>query len=219
MCRTGGRRPKVASPPRARRRPVEESYRTCRPPARRRSRSLGAANGPEGPARQSHPLPPRSRCCCSPADTQESAILEGSNCKTQARMNLIVPSGMWLRSSVAGRRAAVGVGALPLGGQEFPAVRARIQGQAQDAPGEVRGVTRLDVGGTIDVVRVRFPSPRAHDELADTGGGGVPEAVLRREPLVQMVVPVDDDLRAGILERLPQAPDPDARSSRPAGRE
>src|SRR5512144_2056317 len=79
------------------------------------------------------PIAPSIAMLLRPCCTQDSAILAGSNCKTQARMSLIVPSGIRLRSSVAGRRAAVGVGALPLGGQEFPAVRARIQGQAQDA--------------------------------------------------------------------------------------
>src|SRR3954470_13885356 len=81
---------------------------------------------------------------------------------------------------------------------ELPAISARAQRQLQHA---IRTVTvHLAVAGDPAKL-VHTTAAGAGDELPDAVLGiGFPLVVLRREPFVDVIVPVEHDIRAGLVE-------------------
>src|SRR3954467_14880676 len=123
--------------------------------------------------------------------------------------------GLGIPAAPAGARRAIrpasvaepaaGVGHLPTDGDELPVVVRRMEGQPQDAVGA--GEPELAVGDR----RVEGTQPRAAgagDDLADPRRAGLLAGrIHRREPFVVMVVTVDDQVRSGVGEHLPERRD------------
>src|SRR5438132_784963 len=108
----------------------------------------------------------------------------------------------WCRRVVAGAVARIR-GRLACHGDELPAVRPVFQREPQHAVHA--GDAHLAVGDRrAERVGTR-PAARADHELSNSAGlvegaaGG-----LRREPLVVVLVPREHDVRAGVVQRLPQ---------------
>ena len=102
-------------------------------------------------------------------------------------------------------RAAPRVGERLAGdGNEFPVVPARRQGQLEDAERLV--VARLGVGdGRSQGVEIG-PAGARNDFADPEGGIGHAGGRLRREALVVVVMPIEDQLCSGLVQRLPQRP-------------
>src|SRR5437763_4495352 len=106
---------------------------------------------------------------------------------------------------VAGPRALVREG-LAGDRQELPAVAGRRQRQVEDAVGLV--VLLLAVRQECRAEKPVASTARPHDELADpmVGVSG-PVGLLRREPLVVVLVAAEDQGRAPVVEGVPERSD------------
>src|SRR6478752_146708 len=103
------------------------------------------------------------------------------------------------RSGRAGCRAAV-VELLARARHVVPAVVGRAQRELDHA---VRFVVADLAVRLRPLELVEAAAARADDELADAFRSGLAVGILRREPLVVVVVPVDDDVDAAVVERVP----------------
>ena len=105
---------------------------------------------------------------------------------------------------MAGAGPAVGEVPAAEGREEAPVVARGVQRHGQHAVGAA--AADLAVGpDRAEALEVAAAGP--DDELADPAGRvGPGVGVLRGEALVGVVVAVEDDVRAGVVERLPERP-------------
>src|SRR3954453_16963220 len=108
------------------------------------------------------------------------------------------------RSSSAGGAALVDSGG-PGGGVEAPVVAVGTQGQAEDA----EGVVPPDLAVGLRVAEsAQVAAPGAHDELGHPLLGGGPSGVaLGGEAFVAVLVSVEHDVDARVLQDLPEVGD------------
>src|SRR3954453_20916025 len=108
------------------------------------------------------------------------------------------------RASSAGGAALVNSGG-PGGAVEAPVVAVGVQGQAEDAEGAVP--PDLAVGLRV-AESAQVAAAGAHDELGHPFLGGGPSGVaLWGEAFVAVLVPVEHDVDARVLQDLPEAGD------------
>ncbi len=103
----------------------------------------------------------------------------------------------------AGAAVGTGIDCLAPGPGEAPVVPALLQGQQQHAVGVA--AAHLTVG-RYGGRRVEVLPAGPDDELPDPGGARPCVHVLRGESLVVVLMPGQQDVGAGVLERLPQRP-------------
>src|SRR6476661_4282905 len=103
--------------------------------------------------------------------------------------------------SAAGRAPRVDVGTV--GGVEKPVVAVRAQGQGEHAERVVPAdlAVRLRIGEAAQVTATRADDELRHALLRRRP----PRVALRGEPFVAVLVPVEHDVHAGVLQHLPQA--------------
>ena len=116
------------------------------------------------------------------------------------------PTGRGRRT--AGRMLVTAAGArvregAPRDRHEAPLVAPRVQDELQDAEGAIIAGFAIGQGRSIELVQAGAPRP--HRELAEPANRvELPIWLLGSEPLVDVIVAVQDDLRGVLVEGLPE---------------